>query len=93
LEFGTTVLSAADGSITGLLGASPGASTAVPAMLDVMQRCFSDRYRAWLPKLKEMVPSLGAKLSAEPKLFEEVWSWGSKVLLLDRPVQAAAPIA
>jgi malate dehydrogenase (quinone) len=93
LEFGTTVLSAADGSITGLLGASPGASTAVPAMLDVMQRCFSDRYRAWLPKLKEMVPSLGVKLSAEPKLFEEVWSWGSKVLLLDRPVQAAAPIA
>jgi malate dehydrogenase (quinone) len=40
-----------------------------------------------------MVPSLGAKLSAEPKLFEEVWSWGSKVLLLDRPVQAAAAIA
>jgi malate dehydrogenase (quinone) len=62
-------------------------------MLDVMQRCFSDRYRAWLPKLKEMVPSLGVKLSAEPKLFEEVWSWGSKVLLLDRPVQATAPIA
>ena len=39
-EFGTTVLSAADGSIAGLLGASPGASTAVPAMLDVMERCF-----------------------------------------------------
>jgi malate dehydrogenase (quinone) len=93
LAFGTTMRSAADGSIAGLLGASPGASTAVPAMLDVMQRCFSDRYQAWLPKLKEMVPSLGAKLSAEPKLFEEVWSWGSKVLLLDRPVQAAAAIA
>ncbi len=31
LEFGTTVLAAADGSIAGLLGASPGASTAVPA--------------------------------------------------------------
>ena len=44
LEFGTTVLAAADGSIAGLLGASPGASTAVPAMLDVMERCFADRY-------------------------------------------------
>ena len=80
LEFGTTVLAAADGSIAGLLGASPGASTAVPAMLDVMERCFSDRYQAWLPKLKEMVPSLGVKLSGEPALFDEVWSHGTKVL-------------
>ena len=85
LEFGTTVLSAADGSIAGLLGASPGASTAVPAMLDVMDRCFSDRYQSWLPELKGMVPSLGAELSSEPALFEEVWSWGTKVLKLDRP--------
>ncbi|MET0757116.1 MAG: malate dehydrogenase (quinone) [Mycobacterium sp.] len=85
LEFGTTVLSAADGSIAGLLGASPGASTAVPAMLDVMDRCFGDRYQSWLPELKGMVPSLGAELSSEPALFEEVWSWGTKLLKLDRP--------
>jgi malate dehydrogenase (quinone) len=85
LDFGTTVLSAADGTIAGLLGASPGASTAVPAMLDVMERCFSDRYPSWLPKLKEMVPSLGTQLSNEPALFEEVWSWGTKALKLDRP--------
>ncbi|HEX2399092.1 MAG TPA: malate dehydrogenase (quinone) [Mycobacterium sp.] len=90
LEFGTTVLAAADGTIAGLLGASPGASTAVPAMLDVMQRCFPDRYGSWLPKLKEMVPSLGAELSNEPSLFEEVWSWGTKVLKLDRPITVAA---
>ena len=90
LEFGTTMLCAADGSIAGLLGASPGASTAVPAMLDLLQRCFDDRYRAWLPKLKEMVPSLGVRLSEEPKLYEEVWSWGSKVLQLDRPVHTKA---
>ncbi|KUI26772.1 malate:quinone oxidoreductase [Mycobacterium sp. GA-2829] len=85
LEFGTTVLAAKDGSIAGLLGASPGASTAVPAMFDVMQRCFGDRYRAWEPKLKEIVPSLGTKLSDEPKLFEEIWAHGTKVLKLDRP--------
>ncbi len=83
LEFGTTVLAAADGSIAGLLGASPGASTAVPAMFDVMQRCFPKRYPAWQPKLKEMVPSLGIKLSDEPELFHEVWAHGSKVLGLD----------
>ena len=80
LEFDTTVLAAADGSIAGLLGASPGASTAVSAMLDVLQRCFPDRYQAWLPTLKDMVPSLGATLSGEPALFEELWSWGTKAL-------------
>ena len=85
LEFGTTVLSAADGSIAGLLGASPGASTAVPAMFDVMQRCFSDRYQGWLPKLKEMVPSLGTELVSEPALFEQIWAHGTKVLKLDEP--------
>ena len=90
LDFGTTVLSSADGTIAGLLGASPGASTAVPAMLDVMQRCFADRYPSWLPKLKDMVPSLGTELSNEPALFEEVWSWGTKVLKLDKPVVTAA---
>ena len=83
LEFGTTVLAAADGSIAGLLGASPGASTAVPAMLDVMQRCFADRYQGWLPRLQEMVPSLGVKLSENPELFSEVWAHGSKVLGLE----------
>lgn len=83
LEFDTTLVSAADGSIAGLLGASPGASTAVPAMLDVLARCFPSRYVSWLPVLKEMVPSLGTELSGEPALFGEVWSWGSKMLRLD----------
>jgi malate dehydrogenase (quinone) len=81
LEFGTTVLTAADGSIAGLLGASPGASTAVPAMLEVMERCFADRYStAWQSKLKDMIPSLGTVLSDNPALYDEVWAWGTKVL-------------
>ena len=83
LDFSTTVLASADGSIAGLLGASPGASTAVAAMLDVLQRCFADRYPSWLPTLKEMVPSLGTELSREPALFDEVWSWGTQALQLD----------
>jgi malate dehydrogenase (quinone) len=80
LDFNTTVLGAVDGSIAGLLGGSPGASTAVPAMLDVLQRCFADRYASWLPTLKEMVPSLGTELSREPALFDDVWAWGTKAL-------------
>jgi malate dehydrogenase (quinone) len=59
LEFGTEVIAAADGSIAGLLGASPGASTAVPAMIDLLERCFPDRFTAWRPRLATMIPSLG----------------------------------
>ncbi|BCI89613.1 putative malate:quinone oxidoreductase [Mycobacterium kansasii] len=59
LDFGTTIVGDADGSIVGLLGGSPGASTAVPIMLEVLERCFAHRYQSWLPTLKEMVPSLG----------------------------------
>jgi malate dehydrogenase (quinone) len=89
LEFGTTVLNAADGSIAGLLGASPGASTAVPAMLDLLQRCFAKEYESsWQPKLKEMIPSLGTELSGEPELFDQVWSWGTKVLGLEAGADA-----
>jgi malate dehydrogenase (quinone) len=84
LEFDTTVLSGADGSIAGLLGASPGASTAVSAMLGVLQRCYADRYQTWLPILKEMVPSLGAALSHEPVLLEELRSWTNKALGLEQ---------
>ena len=91
LDFDTTVLASADGSIAGLLGGSPGASTAVAAMLDVLQRCFAGRYRSWLPTLKEMVPSLGVKLSGEPALYDEVWSWGTKVLQLESQTEVRRP--
>ncbi|MFG1795374.1 malate dehydrogenase (quinone) [Nocardia sp. NPDC049149] len=80
LEFGTAVVAAEDGTIAGLLGASPGASTGVTAMLDVMQRCFPREYVEWTPKLKEMIPSLGVKLSDNQALFHEVWDWTSKTL-------------
>lgn len=90
VEFGTTIVAGADGSIAALLGASPGASTSVAAMLEVMHRCFPDRYESWLPTLKEIVPSLGATLSTEPALFDEVWSWGSRVLRLDTPAGVEA---
>ena len=67
LQFGTEVVSSADGSISGLLGASPGASTAVHIMLQVMQRSFKDQFPAWQRKLAELIPSFGTKLSSDPK--------------------------
>lgn len=80
LGFETTVVKTADGSLAGLLGGSPGASTAVSGMLGVIERCFPDRYRSWLPTLTAMMPSLGRNLSEEPALFEEVWQWGTRAL-------------
>jgi len=65
LQFGTEVVSAADGSIAGLLGASPGASTAVPIMLDVLGRCFPSRMTDWEPTLRRMIPSYGSPLAAD----------------------------
>lgn len=65
LQLGTEVVAASDGSIAGLLGASPGASTAVPIMLDVLARCFPDKRAEWEPKLRAMVPSHGLDFSAD----------------------------
>jgi malate dehydrogenase (quinone) len=58
LQFGTEVVAAADGSIAGLLGASPGASTAVSAMVDVLGQCFPAEFPAWRTHLAAMMPSL-----------------------------------
>ena len=55
LQFGTEVITDADGTIAALLGASPGASTAVHVMLDIIQKCFPQHMNEWEPKLKEMV--------------------------------------
>jgi malate dehydrogenase (quinone) len=71
LQFGTEVLASSDGSIAGLLGASPGASTAVPIMLGVLERCFPDRLEAWTPQIKKMVPSYGTQLSEKPQLAKK----------------------
>jgi malate dehydrogenase (quinone) len=70
LQFGTEVVSAADGSIAGLLGASPGASTAVTAMIGVLQTCFSDRFAGWEPRLRELIPSYGQKLNDDAAVAE-----------------------
>ena len=59
LQFGTEVIASSDGTIAGLLGASPGASTAAPIMVDVLQKCFPDKIASWTPKLKTMVPAFG----------------------------------
>lgn len=72
LQFGTEVVSAYDGSIAALLGASPGASTAVHVMLEVINKCFPQHIKEWEAKIKEMIPSYGLSLAENPELLKEI---------------------
>ncbi|MCM3154499.1 malate:quinone oxidoreductase [Priestia megaterium] len=72
LQFGTEVVSSADGSVAALLGASPGASTAVHVMLEVLEKCFPQHMKKWESKIKEMIPSYGLSLVENPALFNEI---------------------
>ncbi|MCW1929029.1 malate:quinone oxidoreductase [Bhargavaea beijingensis] len=83
LQFGTEVVTAQDGSVAALLGASPGASTAVHVMLEILERCFPEQYGDWEPKIKEMVPSYGISLSENPELFEKIHFETAEVLGLN----------
>jgi malate dehydrogenase (quinone) len=80
LQFGTEVVAAEDGSIAGLLGASPGASTAVPIMIDLLKRCFPDRYAGWEPTLTSLIPTIGETLNDRPEKAKQVMAETAAVL-------------
>lgn len=84
LQFGTEVITAADGSIAALLGASPGASTAVHVMLEVIKKCFPERMMEWELKIKDMIPSYGVSLMENPHLLERVHTNTAETLHLSK---------
>jgi malate dehydrogenase (quinone) len=84
LQFGTEVVSSADHSIAGLLGASPGASTAVSIMLGLLKTCFPERLAGWEPRLKELIPSYGTTLNPDPEAAREELSRTAETLALTR---------
>lgn len=90
LEFGTEVVSAADGSIAALLGASPGASTAVSIMLDLLNRCFAEDLATdeWQAKIKEMIPTYRKSLAQDAELCKATRNTTSKVLKIENAVVA-----
>jgi malate dehydrogenase (quinone) len=83
LQFGTEVVSSADGTIAGLLGASPGASTSVHIMLEVIQKSFPDEYAIWQKKLRNLIPSLGERLNENPALARKVLADTARTLKLN----------
>ena len=56
-----------------LLGASPGASVAAQAMIEVVERCMADRLNEnWQARLKERVPSYGDSLIENGELLGRI---------------------
>jgi malate dehydrogenase (quinone) len=82
LEFGTEVVTSADGTLAALLGASPGASTSVSVMLELLNDCFPIQMQseAWQQKLKEMIPSFGKHLAEDVVLTQNIRAITHKTL-------------
>ncbi|MCT3698223.1 malate dehydrogenase (quinone) [Elizabethkingia anophelis] len=84
LEFGTEVVTNKKGTIASLLGASPGASTAAFAMINILEKCFGDKLqKEWRDKLLEMVPTYGRKLKDSAELTDRVRNYTKEKLELD----------
>jgi len=82
LQFGTEIVSSGDQSLAAMLGASPGASTSVAIMLQVIERCFTTRLDqgGWIDKLREMIPSYGESLITNSDLRKKVRAETASVL-------------
>ncbi|UIN20959.1 malate dehydrogenase (quinone) [Herbaspirillum frisingense] len=87
LKLGTEIVASADGSMAGLLGASPGASTAAPIMLTVLEKVFKDKLATpeWQQKVRQIVPSYGTRLNDHPDQVAKEWAYTSEVLQLAPP--------
>ncbi|WP_026538947.1 malate:quinone oxidoreductase [Arthrobacter sp. 9MFCol3.1] len=84
LQFGTEVIAGRDGTIGALLGASPGASTAVPIMIELLQKSFPKNFKGWQAKLKDMMPGYGVKLNDNPELAAKLEAETAKTLQLEQ---------
>ncbi|MFF2555464.1 malate dehydrogenase (quinone) [Nocardia sp. NPDC058058] len=84
LTFGTELVTAADGTIAGLLGASPGASTAPAIMVDLLSRCFPDETPGWEPLLRTMMPAITTPVAAHQDRVDDNLARTGQILGLTR---------
>ena len=68
---GTEVVSSSDGSLAALLGASPGASTAVTIMIEVLNRCWGEKMKSseWQIRMNELFPSFGKDINSNQEIL------------------------
>ncbi|MDN7132895.1 malate dehydrogenase (quinone) [Halomonas sp. MC140] len=92
LQFGTEVVISADGTMSALMGASPGASTAPSIMLNLLDTAFPAQMESseWQDTLRQIVPSYGQHLAENPELLSEVRAYTADALELDEPANLAA---
>ena len=94
LKLGTEVVASQDRTVAALLGASPGASTAAPIMLTVLEKVFKEKVATpeWQDKIRQIVPSYGTKLNDSPEAVQNEWNYTADVLQLRKPpvIDAAA---
>ena len=85
LAFGTEVVHSKDGSVAALLGASPGASTSVHIILNVLEKCFGHMMhdKAVVAKIKEMIPSFGHSLVKDGDMLKKIRKQSHEVLQLE----------
>ncbi len=85
LKFGTEIVSDKDKTLAALLGASPGASTAVSIMLNVLNECFPEKMKStgWCKKLSEMIPSYGKSLINDGVLCKKTRAYSTAILKLE----------
>lgn len=85
LQFGTELVKSADGTLSALLGASPGASTAVAIVVDLVTKCFSEQVKngGWEAKLKEMIPSFGKDLNNDEALLKQIRAHAAEKLAIN----------
>ena len=86
LEFGTEVVSNKDGTVTALLGASPGASTAVKIGLDILKEEYGDLFASEenKDKLDNMIPFWNKSVKGNEEDFRKVREECSKQLKLKK---------
>lgn len=74
IEFGTEVIHTSDGTLAGLLGASPGASILVPIILEIVEECFSEQLetKEWQQRIRKIIPSYGISIVSHKDLFMSI---------------------
>ncbi|MDR3104694.1 MAG: malate dehydrogenase (quinone) [Yokenella regensburgei] len=87
LKLGTEVVVDKEKTISALLGASPGASTAAPITLNVLKQMFPQQFNSpeWQSKIHTIVPSYGQKLNGNVALTQQVWDDTAATLQLTKP--------
>ena len=81
LQFGTEVVASADGTIVGLLGASPGASVSPSIAIEVLQKFNMASRRPWDAELRRIIPAYGRDIHTEPGLYRQLMDRARSVLL------------